>query len=148
MQTPEGQKEKRGNKQGWDRPLESKKSKRWNTEWQQGALDSSPPDHQSVTSVRRLGLGQDVLQVKNMDQYAGHRTGEGKVDERVHGVYCSNFQFPLSDNSTNVTVSFQTQQALTGSHIGLFHWVIMAKPNLWWHKQNQTFHSVNNSIIN
>lgn len=80
----------------------------------------SSPDHQSVTSLSGLGLGQDVLQVKNTDQYAGHRSGEGRVVERVHSVYCSSSPLPLSDHNTNDTVSLQQFiNTLTGGHAAL-----------------------------
>lgn len=66
----------------------------------------SSPHHQSVTALTRLGLGQDVLQVKNRDQYAGHRTREGRVVEGVHTVFTA--AIPPSDHDSNDTVSSET----------------------------------------
>ncbi len=57
-------------------------------------------DHQSDTSLTRLGLGHDVLQVQNRDQYAGHRTGEGRVVESPQCLL-QRFPLPLSDHISN-----------------------------------------------
>lgn len=106
MQTPEGEIGRDGgSSEGWEKARKAKDEKGNDS---RELLSLSSPDHQSVTSLTRLGLGQDVLQVQNRDQYAGHRTGEGRVVERVHSVYCSNSPLPLSDHNTNDTVSSHT----------------------------------------
>lgn len=74
-----------------------------------------------------LGLGQDVLQVKNRDQYAGHRTRPGESSgergrECVHSVYRRNPHF-LRLTTTLMTLFPHTQfiSVLTASHAGYFH---------------------------
>lgn len=79
-------------------------------------LTLSSPDHQSVTSLTRLGLGQDVLRVKNKDQYAGHRTGEGNV-RRESAVFTAAIPHFLCLTTTLMALF----PCSTASHTGFFH---------------------------
>lgn len=144
MQTQEGETGRGdGSKDGWDRPLQGKKGKRWKGDDSRELLTLSSPDHQSVTSLSGLGLGQDVLQVKNTDQYAGHRSGEGRVVERVHSVYCSSSPLPLSDHNTNDTVSLQQFiNTLTGGHAALLVLQMCYPVNDWVVKKYWFFDAV------
>lgn len=83
----------------------------------------SSPDHQSVTSLTRPGLGRDVLQVKNRDQYAGHRTeeGRGRKWRRQSTVFTA--ASPHSHCLTTTLMTpfphWQSINALSVSHTGL-----------------------------
>lgn len=108
------------NRKAWDGPSEGKNSKRWKGYASWELLTQSSPDHQSVTSPTRLGLGHHVLLAKKWGSVcrSQNRGGEsGEVVETVRSVYCSNSPFPLCDHNTNDAIPSQTiHHNLTASH--------------------------------
>lgn len=125
------------NRGGQDGPLDAKKGKKKGKgDDSRGLLTLSFPDHQSVTFLTRLGLGQDVLLVKNRDQYAGHITKRGRGGKwwRQSTVFTAAAPY-LPCLTTTMMTLFPRRQFISTvavSHSGFFNrgFVILAKSQM------------------